>query len=79
MRKVELKRHVSTGCLLESGTVSSSESSDVLEDHGFIDVLAVALSRVRISEPKRSRLCTPASPIRQERSSNLKANLCTAF
>ncbi|MQM01448.1 hypothetical protein Taro_034198 [Colocasia esculenta] len=80
MCKAELKRRVSRGCVLESGTASSSsESSDELEDHGFIDVLAVALSQVRISEPKRTRLCAPASPMRQECSSNLKANLCTAF
>ncbi|KAJ9159170.1 hypothetical protein P3X46_024695 [Hevea brasiliensis] len=50
------------------------------QDCGFVDVLAVAMSRVRISEPKRSRLCGPTSPIRRECSSNIKVdNLCTAF
>ncbi|KAJ6733746.1 SERINE/THREONINE-PROTEIN KINASE PEPKR2-LIKE ISOFORM X1 [Salix koriyanagi] len=50
------------------------------EDCGLVDALTVAISRVRISEPKRSRLCWPTSPIRQECSSNIKINnLCTAF
>ncbi|KAL6984045.1 Serine/threonine-protein kinase pepkr2 [Sarracenia purpurea var. burkii] len=50
------------------------------DDCGFVDVLAVAISHVTISEPKRSRLCGPASPIREQCSSNLTANnLCKAF
>ncbi|KAA8528331.1 hypothetical protein F0562_035686 [Nyssa sinensis] len=67
-----------------SGSVSSSGSSvcesKEQDDCGLVDVLAVAISNVRISEPKRSRLCCPTSPIREQRSSNLKANnLCKAF
>lgn len=65
--------------LLDSSLAASSGSSDEAEDHGLVDVLAVALSHVRISEPKRSRLCVPGSPAQQEYSSNLKSNLCAAF
>uniref|UniRef100_A0A5B6YS20 Protein kinase domain-containing protein n=1 Tax=Davidia involucrata TaxID=16924 RepID=A0A5B6YS20_DAVIN len=67
-----------------SGPVSSSGSSvcesKEQDDCGLVDVLAVAISNVRISEPKKSRLCGPTSPIREQCSSNLKANnLCKAF
>ncbi|XP_022858451.1 serine/threonine-protein kinase PEPKR2 [Olea europaea var. sylvestris] len=64
----------------DSSPTLVSGGSTVGEDSGLVDVLAVAISRVRISEPKRSRLCSPARPIEQECSSNLKTgNLCTAF
>lgn len=60
-------------------TLASSNSCEG-EDSGLVDILAVAISRVRISEPKRSRICSPSRPIQQECSSNLKtSNLCTAF
>ncbi|KAL4614896.1 hypothetical protein ACB092_07G085900 [Castanea dentata] len=50
------------------------------QDCGLVDALAVAISHVRISEPKRSTLCSPNSPIQQQYSSNMKVNnLCTAF
>ncbi|XP_052189172.1 serine/threonine-protein kinase PEPKR2 [Diospyros lotus] len=50
------------------------------EDGDLVDALAVAISHVRISEPKRSRLCSPTNPIREQCSSNMKANnLCKAF
>lgn len=52
------------------------------DDSGLVDALAVAISHVRISEPKRSRLCGhgPSSPIREQHSSNMKAgSLCKAF
>ncbi|KAA8545638.1 hypothetical protein F0562_020907 [Nyssa sinensis] len=65
-----------------SPTLLSDSSTKKLEDEdcGLVDVLAVAISRVRISEPKRSKLCGPTSPIQQECSSNMKVNnLCTAF
>ncbi|XP_010916696.1 serine/threonine-protein kinase PEPKR2 [Elaeis guineensis] len=68
------------------GVVSNSASveglgckSEEQDACGFVDVLAVAISRVRISEPKRSRICDPGSPIQQQCSSNMKSNLCTAF
>lgn len=68
----------------ESHALSSSESlnseSEVQDECGFVDALAVAISNVRISEPKRSRLCGPSGPIEQQCSSNLTANaLCRAF
>ncbi|KAI3445772.1 hypothetical protein Pfo_002437 [Paulownia fortunei] len=65
-----------------SPTLASGSSTEVIdgEDGGLVDVLAVAISRVRISEPKRSRICSPSRTIQQECSSNLKtSNLCTAF
>lgn len=65
-----------------SSTSSSSDSckSADRDDCGLVDALATAVSRVRISEPKRSRLCGPTGPIEQQRSSNINANnLCKAF
>ncbi|KAG9450763.1 hypothetical protein H6P81_010728 [Aristolochia fimbriata] len=63
---------------LSSG--SSNPETDEEEDCGLVDALAAAISQVRISEPKRSRLCGPVIPIQQECSSNMKSNnLCTAF
>lgn len=65
-----------------SSTFSSSDSckSADRDDSGLVDALATAVSRVRISEPKRSRLCSPSGPIEQQCSSNIKANnLCKAF
>ncbi|WOL06558.1 serine/threonine-protein kinase PEPKR2 [Canna indica] len=53
-------------------------SSEFQDESGFVDALAVAISCVTISEPKRGRFCT-APPIEPECSSNMKANLCTAF
>ncbi|GMP38918.1 hypothetical protein CsSME_00009982 [Camellia sinensis var. sinensis] len=61
---------------------SSNNSTKKTEDdnYGFVDALAMEISRMRISEPKRSRLCVPGSPIQQECPSNIKVNnLCTAF
>ncbi|XP_062101359.1 serine/threonine-protein kinase PEPKR2 [Humulus lupulus] len=65
-----------------SSSFSSSDSckSADQDDSELVDALATAVSRVRISEPKRSRLCVPTGPIEQQRSSNLNANnLCKAF
>ncbi|KAL5844405.1 hypothetical protein ACOSQ4_010363 [Xanthoceras sorbifolium] len=64
--------------------ISSAESlsykSEEQDECGLVDVLAVAISNVRISEPKRSRVCGPSGPIEQQCSSNLTANnLCRAF
>lgn len=58
----------------------SLESSTWEEEQqcSFVDALAEAISRMKISGPKRSRLCAPANPIQQELPSNMKANLCTA-
>ncbi|KAK3023258.1 hypothetical protein RJ639_044424 [Escallonia herrerae] len=72
------------GCLNEiASPVSSSGSlgreADEQDDCGLVDALSVAISHVTISEPKRSRLCLPTSPIREQCSSNVTANnLCKA-
>ncbi|XP_008812230.2 serine/threonine-protein kinase PEPKR2-like isoform X2 [Phoenix dactylifera] len=75
--RVQLEKTWAANCSSSLG--SSSRESEEQDDCGFVDALAAAISRVRISEPKRSRLCGPASPVQQECSSNMKANLCTAF
>lgn len=59
---------------------SSSCKSEDQDESGLVDALAVAISHVRISKPKRSRLCEPTCPVQQQCSSNMKANnLCKAF
>ncbi|TYJ35436.1 hypothetical protein E1A91_A05G236400v1 [Gossypium mustelinum] len=61
-------------------SLSSSCKSEEQDKNGVVDLLAVAISHVRISEPKRSRLCSPTRPIKQQCSSNLTVNnLCRAF
>lgn len=57
----------------------SSQRSEDQDECDLVDALTAAITRIRISEPKRSRLCSPAITIQQECSSNLKNNLCTAF
>lgn len=47
--------------------------------YDLVDALASAISRIRLSEPKRSRLCTTTYPVPQQCSSNLKSSLCTTF
>ncbi|WCJ35687.1 Calcium-dependent protein kinase family protein [Euphorbia peplus] len=57
---------------------SLSSKSEKQDECGLVDALAVAISNVNISGPKRSRLCV--GPIEQQHSSNLTANnLCRAF
>lgn len=75
--KIEVQRIgvISSSPFME-GLSCKSEEQDAC---GFVDALAVAISRVRISEPKRSRICDPGSPIQQQCSSNIKTSLCTAF
>ncbi|KHG03938.1 Serine/threonine-protein kinase PEPKR2 [Gossypium arboreum] len=63
---------------------NSSYTRSEVQDSALVDALTVAISRVAISEPKRTRLCGPTGPIQQECSSNIKVNnnnhhLCTAF
>ncbi|KAF5746781.1 serine/threonine-protein kinase PEPKR2-like [Tripterygium wilfordii] len=68
------------GSILHSSSESSSCESVEKDESGLVDALAVAISNVRISEPKRSKLCGPTGPIEQQYSSNLTAsNLCRAF
>ncbi|XP_021740305.1 serine/threonine-protein kinase PEPKR2-like [Chenopodium quinoa] len=51
--------------------------TDKQDDCGLMDVLVVAISQVRISEPKRSRLCfSESSSVQLQYSSN---SLCKAF
>lgn len=57
---------------------SGRDDSEEQDDTGLVDALAVAISHVRISEPKRSRLCVPTSPIREQCSSVSTSNLCKA-
>lgn len=57
---------------------SGRDDSEEQDDTGLVDALAVAISHVRISEPKRSRLCVPTSPIREQCSSVNTSNLCKA-
>ncbi|KAK8552159.1 hypothetical protein V6N13_120578 [Hibiscus sabdariffa] len=81
----ELSSRMSGGCLSQGPqsaltSHSSSCKSDEQDENGLVDVLAVAISHVRISEPKRTRLCSPTGPIEQQCSSNLTTgNLCRAF
>ncbi|KAL6184655.1 hypothetical protein ACLB2K_046055 [Fragaria x ananassa] len=64
---------------LSGPSSSGSCKSEDQDDCGLVDALATAVSHVRISEPKRTRLCSPTGPIEQQCSSNMKANLCKAF
>jgi hypothetical protein len=80
----ERNKIISSNILSDVSSLNSSSDSlsrrSEEQECGLVDALAVAISRVRISEPKRSRLCSPSSPIRQECSSKMKVNnLCTAF
>ncbi|CAI0463803.1 unnamed protein product [Linum tenue] len=62
--------------VLDSSTCKSEED----EECEFVDALAVAISHVKISEPKRSRLCSPTSPIEEQCSANISVStLCRAF
>ncbi|CAF2115678.1 unnamed protein product [Brassica oleracea var. botrytis] len=66
----------------DSPTDSFSNTEEEEDESGVVDVLVVAISNVRISEPKRSRVCSPtSSPIEQQHSSNLTTTntLCQAF
>ncbi|GLT74430.1 hypothetical protein SLA2020_462300 [Shorea laevis] len=60
---------------------NSSCKSEEQDENELVDALTVAISHVRISEPKRSRLCSPAGPREKQHSVNLTANnhLCRAF
>lgn len=62
-----------------SSPESSSNHSDEQDECGMVDALTAAITQVRISEPKRSRACTPTIPTQQECSSYLKINPCRAF
>ncbi|CAD5312537.1 putative serine/threonine-protein kinase PEPKR2 CAMK-CDPK family [Arabidopsis thaliana] len=66
----------------DSPTDSFSNTEEEEDESGVVDVLVVAIANVRISEPKRSRVCSPTNnPIEQQHSSNLTSTntLCRAF
>ncbi|KAF5202005.1 Serine/threonine-protein kinase PEPKR2 [Thalictrum thalictroides] len=84
--RVEKERNKAASASLSYGSDRTSSrysvtpGLEVQEDLSLVDALAAAISRVRISAPKRSRLCAPSTPIQQDCSSNVKAiSLCTAF
>lgn len=84
-RKTKRKKHMPpfNGDRLKQLTIetspSKSDSKQEREDCDLVDVLAAAILQIRISEPKRSRLCMPSYAVPQECSSNLQTTLCTAF
>ncbi|ESQ35559.1 hypothetical protein EUTSA_v10007542mg [Eutrema salsugineum] len=66
----------------DAPTDSFSNTEEEEDESGVVDVLVVAISNVRISEPKRSRVCSPTNnPVEQQHSSNLTTTntLCRAF
>nr|XP_043627923.1 serine/threonine-protein kinase PEPKR2-like [Erigeron canadensis] len=78
MMEVESQRN--TNFFSESSTSLFLHDISKDEDCCMVDVLALAISRVRISEPKRSRIQSPTNPAQQEHSSNITMkSLCTAF
>ena len=69
-------------CCQSSSSESSSDNSEERDKCGVVDALTAAITQVRISEPKRSRLCSPApcaAPTEQERSSNMIRMPCAPF
>ncbi|KAJ4879242.1 Serine/threonine-protein kinase PEPKR2 [Raphanus sativus] len=81
MEKVDLDgTNIEKKTTSDSQTDSSSntEEEEEEDESGVVDVLVVAISNVRISEPKRSRVY---SPTEQQHSSNLTTanTLCRAF
>ncbi|KAM0905157.1 hypothetical protein ACQ4PT_017535 [Festuca glaucescens] len=62
-----------------SESSTSDDSGEQADESGIVDALTAAITQVRISEPKRGRVCTPTIPTQQECSSSLKENLCTGF
>uniref|UniRef100_A0A0A9HCN6 Protein kinase domain-containing protein n=1 Tax=Arundo donax TaxID=35708 RepID=A0A0A9HCN6_ARUDO len=46
-----------------SSSGSSSDNSEEQDECGIVDALTTAITQVRISEPKRSRLCSPANQL----------------
>ncbi|KAI3867645.1 hypothetical protein MKW98_006022 [Papaver atlanticum] len=75
---LNIDSHQVSSASVDSGSDQKSEEQD---ECGLVDALAVAISRVSLSEPKRSRLCGPNHPIiKQECSSKMQSNnLCKAF
>ncbi|PWA92641.1 Protein kinase, ATP binding site-containing protein [Artemisia annua] len=67
-------------CYNENSTPMLPDTISKDEDSCMVDVLALAISRIRISGPKRSRIYSPTNPAQQEHSSNITIkSLCKAF
>ncbi|XP_065869905.1 serine/threonine-protein kinase PEPKR2-like [Euphorbia lathyris] len=83
--KSKFRNHVTLTSRKLTAAAGVEESGDTRirsdeRDCELADVLAQAISHMRISEPRRNRLCVGTSLIRQECFSNIKLNnLCTAF
>ncbi|RCV31538.1 hypothetical protein SEVIR_6G192300v4 [Setaria viridis] len=50
-------------CCESSSSESSSDNSEEQDECGIVDALTTAITQVRISEPKRSRQCSPATAV----------------
>ncbi|CAL5013041.1 unnamed protein product [Urochloa decumbens] len=50
-------------CCEPSSTESSSDNSEEQDECGIVDALTTAITQVRISDPKRSRLCVTATEL----------------
>ncbi|KAK9077153.1 hypothetical protein SSX86_005489 [Deinandra increscens subsp. villosa] len=77
---IEVESERSINSFDENSTLMLPHDTTKDEDCCMVDVLALAISRVRISGPKRSRIFSPSNPVQQEHSSNITmTSLCTAF
>ncbi|KAJ0935156.1 putative protein kinase CAMK-CDPK family [Helianthus annuus] len=76
---IEVESERSINSFDENSPPMSPQDITEDEDCHMVDVLALAISRVRISGPKRSRIFSPANAVQQERSSITMKSLCTAF
>ncbi|KAI3755319.1 hypothetical protein L1987_55116 [Smallanthus sonchifolius] len=77
---IEVESERSINSFNEDCTPMIPQNTTKDEDCCMVDVLALAISRVRISGPKRSRMFGPTNPVQQEHSSNITmTSLCTAF
>ncbi|KAH9288408.1 hypothetical protein KI387_032525 [Taxus chinensis] len=85
-RRIKRKKHVpspgKSEQFKESAMGTFPSKPDRKREQGdcdLVDVLTAAILQIRISEPKRSRICIPSYAVPQECSSNLQTTLCTAF
>ncbi|KAJ0248065.1 Serine/threonine-protein kinase PEPKR2 [Hirschfeldia incana] len=82
MEKTDLNRANIENKITSDSFSNTEEEEEEEDESGVVDVLVVAVSNVRISEPKRSRVYSPTNiPIEQQHSSNLTTanTLCRAF
>ncbi|CAN8312092.1 unnamed protein product [Cochlearia groenlandica] len=77
VEKTDLNKEEKTTSDSPTDSFSNTEEED---ESGVVDVLVVAISNVRISEPKRSRVYSPTNnPIEQQQSLTKANSLCRAF